>query len=287
MRNSSAAPIRLLALDLDDTLLRDDLTISPRDKEAVLAAEHAGVRIVLASGRVRESMQPYADALGMRDRPGYIVSGNGTLVTRSDTAEVVLRHLLATETALTAYRLVDRHGLPAEVYIGDTAYASRDDRWVDEDCECSGLSKCIVPQFEKLIAGIDVPKIMIPGDPEKLSRLQAVLQAEFDGSIHTVTSKPYFLEILPSAADKGSAVAHIATELGIPRAQVMAIGDGMNDAGMIRYAAIGVAMPNASEELKAIADWVAPADNEHAGVAQALELVLGASPAPDPSAARQ
>ncbi len=266
--------IQLLALDLDDTLLQDDLTISERDKNAILAAEHAGVQVLLASGRVREAMEYYAEELGMQERPGFMISGNGTLVTRSDGGEEIMRACLETELAVAAYRVIEEAKLPAEVYIDDTACASRDSYWVDEDCRFSRLKKRIVPEFEELLRSIPVSKMLIPGDPEQLARLKPRLEQEFGGRFDTVISKPFFLEILPKDVDKGSALRRLAEQLGIARERVMAIGDAMNDAGMLGFAGIGVAPANAVPELKALADWVTAADNQNGAVAEAIHTFI-------------
>ena len=262
--------IRILAIDLDDTLLRDDLSISEANRQALLAAEELGVIVLIATGRVLSSMLPYARALGMMDREGYLISGNGTLLTRSDTGEELIRETLTTEDALALFGEIEAAGFAAEVYIGDTACASREDRWVDEDCRCSGLNKRIVTDFPALIAQTTVPKIMVPGDPAGLVSFGRRLRDRFGSRFNMVTSKPHFFEVLPGGADKGSALRHLAEMLSVPRERVMAIGDSMNDAGMIEYAGIGVAMSNALPTIRNVADWVTSRTNEEDGVAEAV-----------------
>ncbi len=279
MKHSQAShlglQIRLLAIDLDDTLLRDDLTISRRNKQALIAAEDSGVAVLLASGRVRESMLPYARELGMLDREGYMISGNGTLLTRTDSGEELLRTAHSSADAVRFYREIDAAGFPVEVYVGNTACVSRDDPWVDEDCRCSGLQKRVVPEYEQFLRSIgEVPKLLIPADPQRLPALQQRLRQRLGSEFNLVTSKPYFLEILPAGSDKGSALAHLAAILSITRQQVMAIGDSMNDAGMIGYAGVGVAVSNALPEIVAMADWVTRATNQQDGVAEAVERFI-------------
>ena len=94
---SRKLPVKLLAVDLDDTLLTDELSISGRNREALLEAERRGVIVLLATGRVPESMLRFAGELGMLEREGYLISGNGTLLTRSDTHEVLFRKTLPVE----------------------------------------------------------------------------------------------------------------------------------------------------------------------------------------------
>jgi hydroxymethylpyrimidine pyrophosphatase-like HAD family hydrolase len=107
-----------------------------------------------------------------------------------------------------------------------------------------------------------------------LQPLEILIRTYLGGDINLFTSKPYFLEIMPKEAGKGTALARVAQMLGIEQKAVMAIGDSMNDEGMIRWAGTGVAMANADERLKKIADMVTERSNEDDGVADIIEQYL-------------
>jgi hypothetical protein len=268
---NAQSAVRLLAVDLDDTLLREDLTISNDNKQALIKAEEAGVTVLLASGRVFEAMHHYADELGMTARPGYLISNNGGTITRSDTGELVSRKTIEPVLAQQIYEAVKTRNFPTEIYRGRSVYVDRDNSWTDIDCSLSGLTKKIVPDFAKTLAEEPPVKMVVPGDPKVLEKVQAELTEMFGDTLTIFTSKPFFLEMLPKDADKGQALAYLAQSLGIAREEVMAIGDSCNDLAMIRWAGIGVVMVNGNEAVKAEATYVTRKTNEENGVAEAVE----------------
>lgn len=270
LMNTTAA-VRLLAVDLDDTLLREDLSISEENRRSLIAAEEAGVTVLLASGRVPEAMETYADILRMRERPGYLISNNGCTITRSDTGETIYHKEIDGKTAVRVHRIAKAAGFPTEIYRGRNICVDRDNSWTDLDSRLSGLSKLVVPAYEELLLAGPPVKMVIPGEPPKVARLEEELKREFGGSLSIFISKPYFLEVLPHDADKGIALAWLAGRLGIEREQVMCIGDSNNDLGMIRWAGIGVAMANANETVKRAARHVTGNTNEEHGVAEAVQ----------------
>jgi Cof subfamily protein (haloacid dehalogenase superfamily) len=267
-------PIRILAIDLDDTLLHEDLTLTPANRDALRQAEDAGVAVLLASGRVPGSMYRYAKELGMLEREGYMIAGNGTLLIRTDTGEELVRQTLPVEEAAAAFREIHKLGHPVSVYHQDTIYASRDGRWVEEDCRLSGFKKVIVEDFAAFIRESHPLKLLIQDDADIIARLEPQLKERYGDIFHIITSKPFFLELLPKTADKGSALRYLAEYLQIPSSQVMAIGDSINDLGMIRFAGIGVAVGNALPEVKAAASVVLDTHHSDNAVAEAVETYI-------------
>jgi len=115
-----------------------------------------------------------------------------------------------------------------------------------------------------------LPKLILPGDPDALTPIENMLKPHFGDRARLFRSKPYFLEIMPPEADKGLALAHLAEILGVKQEEVMAIGDAGNDKHMIEWAGIGVAMANATEEVRKVANWVTTKTNDEDGFAEAL-----------------
>lgn len=273
-------PIRLLALDLDDTLLRHDLNISYHTRGVLKKAEAKGVTVVLASGRAPRAMERYARELELHKRPGYLVSNNGVTILESHTGTVVRETKLPTEAALSVFDLVQAEGLPIQVYDGDTIYVSRRNEFADQDEKLTGFRQVVVENFRAMIAAGQL-KMVIPGDPMLLRPLETILKTYIGDRVTIFTSKPYFLEILPPDSGKGEALAWICQTRGIPREAVMAVGDSMNDESMIRWAGIGVAMRNADDRIKAMASFVSARTNEEDGVAELVErYILGDEPLP-------
>jgi Cof subfamily protein (haloacid dehalogenase superfamily) len=267
--------IRMLAIDLDDTLLRSDLSISFRTRNTIKKAEAAGVVVVLASGRIPAAMERYARLLGLHKRPGYLICNNGTIIQESHTGNIIADIQLPTAAALTAYDLAAAEGFSVQIYEDDIMYISQANEFADYDQKVTGLRQVVVENFRGMVqAGCH--KLLIPGDPMILRPLESLLKTYIGQDATIFTSKPYFLEILPPKTDKGTALAAVAEKLGIPREAVLAIGDSMNDEAMIRWAGVGVAMVNGDDRIKDIAGFITDKTNDDDGVADIIEqYILG------------
>jgi Cof subfamily protein (haloacid dehalogenase superfamily) len=266
----------MIAIDLDDTLLRSDLTISFRARNAVKRAARAGIAIVLATGRIPAATEPFARLLGMHKRNDYLVCGNGTLIIESGTKRVVFETKLSVQAALTAFDLVSAEGFAVQLYENDVMFVSKTNEFTVYDQKLTGLKQVVADNFRDMVAkGCD--KLLVPGDPLILPPLESILNTYLDGEITLFTSKPYFLEILPPKTDKGTALEKIAARLGVKREEVLAMGDSMNDAAMLEWAGKGVAMLNGDERVKKIADAVSDKTNDDDGVADIIEKLLGGS----------
>jgi Cof subfamily protein (haloacid dehalogenase superfamily) len=269
------AKFRLLALDLDDTLLRSDLTISYRTRKAIKEAGAAGVTIVLASGRVPSSIENFARILGIHKRPGYLVCLNGSLIQESHTGNIIDEAFVDNEIILKAYDLADAEGFPIQIYDDDVMYVSRSNEFTECDQKLTGLRQVVVENFRAMVTG-GCHKLLIPGDPQLLGHMENIIRTYLGDKITLFTSKPYYLEILPANTDKGTALAKITKLLGIKQEEVLAIGDSMNDEAMIRWAGMGVAMVNGDERIKNIAALVTNKTNDDDGVAEIIEkYILG------------
>jgi Cof subfamily protein (haloacid dehalogenase superfamily) len=272
--------VRLLALDLDDTLLRSDLTISFHTRNVLKKAEKAGIVVVLASGRIPAAMNHFTRQLGLNKRPGYLICNNGTIIQESHTGKIVFEARLPPETALIAYDLANAEGFPVQIYEGALMYISRRNEFADYDQKLTGL-KQVVPEDFRVRVRNGCYKLLIPGDPVILRPLEDLFRTYIGDDVTLFTSKPYFLEILPPGVDKGSALAKVAEIAGLRREDVMAVGDSMNDEAMIRWAGYGVAMANGDERLKKAACLVTGRTNNEDGVADLIERYLfGREPLP-------
>ncbi|MDR3343166.1 MAG: Cof-type HAD-IIB family hydrolase [Treponema sp.] len=263
----------MIALDLDDTLLRSDLSISYRTRNAIKRAESAGIVVVLASGRIPADMERFARLLGMHKRPGYLVCNNGTIIQESHTGTIIYEIRLPAEIALIAYDLAEAEGFPMQLYEDDIMYVSRSNEFTNYDQKLTGLRQVVVENFRAMVAA-GCYKLLIPGDPMILAPLESLLRTYLGEDITLFTSKPYFLEILPPKTDKGTALEKVAAKLGIDREAVLAIGDSMNDEAMIRWAGMGVAMVNGDTRIKDIAAVVTERSNDDDGVADIIDRYI-------------
>jgi len=263
---------KIIAFDLDDTLLNRDLTITPETVTAIREAAGRGIYIVLCSGRAENAILNYVRLLDIAGTQAgrYIIALNGATVYDMHRRLVVYSRKVEGDILLYAYKEAQQKGLPAEVYDPSTIFAPVDNKWTRIDVSLSGLKLRIVDDFPALLAQ-GQSKMVIPGDPEVLSGLQAKLKKDLGASAVVFTSKPYFLEIMPPECGKGESLLWLAGELGIPQEKTMAFGDSMNDESMIRMVHYSVAMLNGLEYIRNAAAYVTRNDNNNDGIADFLE----------------
>jgi len=263
--------VDIIAMDLDDTLLRQDLSISDRTVETLKRASDRGILVILASGRSPEAMTPYAKRIGIDKRKSFLICNNGSQIITSDTGETVREHFLPNDIAIEAFRMAVDAGLSCHIYENNIIHVSKETEFSDQDQRLSGLVPVIPDDYEELIRR-GTFKLVIPGDPEFIIPIEAEFKAEFGDRATIFVSKPYFLEVLPARTGKGEALTEIATELAhTTMKRVMAFGDSMNDESMIRLAGLSVAMSNGRPEILKLARYVTEKTNDEDGIADFLE----------------
>lgn len=258
---------KLIAIDLDDTLLRKDLTISPRAKKAIQGAIDQDVLVTFATGRMYCSALPYALDLSL-DLP--LITYQGALVKYADGREVYHRPIQL-DIAKAVIDFAKPTGIHINAYIDDELYMDDVTTWGQK---YAAFAKTPVHYLEELNAlHKDPTKILFIGESADLDVLAQQLIEEFSTAINVTKSKDIFLEISHPLGTKGNALKELAHSLQISREQVIAIGDNMNDLDMIQYAGCGVAVENAVEPLKAAADMIVKS-NDDDGVAEAIEQLV-------------
>lgn len=269
---SEAIPpnIRLIALDLDGTTLTSDRRLHPRNITAIQQAAARGVTVVLASGRIRPSMLPYATELGLGSGP--LICSNGAHVVGPRGDNLVENHLTdGLKNAVIDF--AEANELHLNAYTTDQMFFIEPSKWLD-------LYKTrarTIPAYQKTrdeIRALNLIKLMIIAEPPVIRSLAQRGNSFVDVSEVSLTeSEPEYLEFLPGTANKGEGLRALANHMGIPREQVMAVGDYLNDLEMVRWAGYGVAMGNAVDAVKAAAKHIT-LTNDEAGVAIAIETVL-------------
>jgi Cof subfamily protein (haloacid dehalogenase superfamily) len=279
-------PIRLLALDIDGTLTDANFQVSSRNIAALRAAHEAGVEVILATGRRHDYAMPIAQELGF---PIWLISSNGALI-RSSAGETFFTDRLPARTAAELIQYMDEFRGHAVLTFDRAADASCEDslvleradelnntvsRWLEVN---RPYIKFVSPLEDALTE--DPLQAMYCGRVAAMEQLQQRLsQAAFLDKI-TVLKTQYdhrdlcILDILNRECSKGHALQRWAEKQGIPREQVMAIGDNHNDLEMLEFAGVAVVMENASQELKQNG-WIVTGSNSDSGVAQAVEKILG------------
>ncbi|HZE81551.1 MAG TPA: Cof-type HAD-IIB family hydrolase [Candidatus Polarisedimenticolia bacterium] len=279
-------PIRLLALDIDGTLTDLNFQVPARNIAALRAAHDAGIEIMLATGRRHDYALPIAQELGF---PLWLISSNGALI-RSSAGETFFTDRLPARTASELIQYMDEFRGHAVLTFDRAANVPGNDSLVLESAD--ELNKTVSRWLEvnrpyiKFVSPLedslteDPLQAMYCGRVAFMEGLRERLrQAEFLEKI-TVLKTQYdhrdlcILDILNRECSKGHALRRWAEQRGIPREQVMAIGDNHNDLEMLEFAGVAVVMENASHELKQNG-WRVTGSNEENGVAQAMEEILG------------
>ena len=263
---------KLIALDLDDTLLNHELKITPKTVEALRKASEKGIYIVLCSGRADNAILPYVRTLCIagRQEGRFLIAINGASIFDLHQRLPIYTNKLDKDILRFAYEEAKKRGLPAQVYDASTIYASEDNEWTRLDAEMCKLNFKYVEDFSGFMES-GHPKMVIPADPKDVAEFIPFLKEKLAGKADVFISKPYFLEIMPINCSKGEAILWLADYLNIPHNQTMAFGDSMNDESMILKAEHGVAMANALEHIKNVANYVTQKDNNNDGIADFLE----------------
>jgi hypothetical protein len=261
----------LLAVDLDGTLVDHTMEIRPRVRSALRRAMEAGVQVTLASGRPFTHTALFAQQLGI-DTP--LICFQGALVQEPGSREILFRCGVPAALAGEFIDLARAQQWSLSMYMDDGLYAERVTPLVRFFAQYSPIAQLViaVDDLHALLSG-EPMKLIVVAEEGQATQVNKLLKARFDGRLRIVRSFECFVEGTSLAASKGQALAFLAAKLGVTQAETMAIGDQDNDADMVAWAGLGVAMGNASPAVKARANYVAPPFDED-GVAEAVECFI-------------
>lgn len=257
---------RLVAVDLDDTLLSRDFQLTGRVKEAIAAVRAAGVQFTISTGRMYRSVVPFARELGI-DIP--LITYQGALVKNSLSGDVLWDYPLPLQYAREIIARIHQLGYHINAYLDDRLLVERDTPEGRRYAAIAGVEAEVVGDFLEFLDR-DPTKVLTISEEPLLDRLKSELTPIYEGKVHIVKSKPNYLEFCHPWATKGDALAYLAKYFGVKREMIMAIGDSYNDLEMLEFAGLGVAVANAREEVKKRAGYVTSAPYGD-GVVEALE----------------
>lgn len=261
--------IKLIASDMDDTLLNNRWQISERNAAAIKKAIAAGKIFLIATGRMYVSVRPYAESLGL-DVP--LVTYNGALVKGSVSGKVFYEHKMKLETAREVLRFCKERGYYLQVYIGDSIFIKEENEFSHMYSKISGIQTTAIG--EQVFTAEEAPyKILVMTESGQFDAAWKEFAEAFRGKLDVTSSKDNFLELMEPGVNKWEAVKAVGASYGIEPEEIMCIGDSNNDIAMIANAGIGVAVGNAKESVKQHAKIVT-ASNDMDGVAMVIEAVL-------------
>lgn len=261
--------IKLLALDIDDTLVISGKPVSKRNCEAIARARAAGVRVVIATGRGFKGSAPIREQLCLTEP---VINYGGALVSDGVTGEALFTHYMDPEEVRACFAAADAYGLHAQIYDGDVVIFRQWNAFTEAYCGVMHLPYRIDPDLLQHDLST-TPKVLLYCDPAVQTEMMQNVAARVPDTLHVLTSKAGFLEIGQNETDKANALAWIASHYGIAREEVAAIGDNTLDLGMIRWAGVGCCVANGAEVVKDAADLILPSCADD-GVAAYIDSIL-------------
>ncbi len=265
--------IRMIVMDVDDTLLNNNLTISQENKDAIAEAKALGITIVMASGRPTPAMVAAANELKLNEG-GFVISYNGAYVTDWANQQVLFDTCLVNEEINQIFDIAESYGVNKHTYIDGRILTDAANPYSEKEAVITGMPLEVVDNLRDLIPA-KVPKILLLAEPDTISRMREELTESLNGQFMISISKPIFLEFTNNQVDKSRGIDVLCNKLGISKQQVMAIGDSYNDYTMLQDCGLGIAMGNAPDDIKQMADRVTKSCDE-SGVAYIINQLLTA-----------
>lgn len=253
--------IKIIATDIDDTLLNSDEKVSDKTRETIKRCIEKGIKVILSSGRPDFGMMQFVEDLGLNTYDNYLLSYNGAKLTNLKTGQIVYDRMLDVDRLkflvdkafekncdILTYQNNKVLTNTANPYAAWEANALKTNLFIKEDIKSEILKKA--------------PKVIILNEPDRAKVVKEILESEIGDTYEVAMSKPFFIEVNDKGISKGKALEVLCEELNISKDEVFAIGDGLNDVSMIEFAGVGVAMGNANQLLKLKADFVTKINDE-------------------------
>lgn len=267
--------IKLIAIDIDGTLLNSQRQLTERVKNALLEAKNQGVKVVLCTGRPIKGVKDLLNELTLNEKDQYVITFNGALALTGDGSETIVSNGMNLEDYEIVKTFAEQHNTHYHAADLDVMYTSQREIGVYMAHEANLVNMPIyVRTIEELRQlNINIQKMMITDYSAVLDGIIEQVPQSLKERFLLVKSAPYYLEVLNPKANKGDAVMALAAHLGIDIEDVMAIGDNYNDMDMIKIAGYSVAMGNAVQAIKDAAKYHTGTNDED-GVAQIVEKLV-------------
>lgn len=271
----------LIIMNIDGTLTNSEKKITPKTKEALLAAQEQGARLILASGRPVSGMQDFAKELAMDKHHGLLVAYNGAVVVDCESGDILFNQTMTVEEGQAVLEHVKQFDVIPMISKGDYMYVNdvynNMIHWEKKNLDINIIEyesrggKYLLAEKRDLAAFADFPlnKILLAGSSDYLATHYKEIAAPFEGKLSSMFTADFYYEFTAQGIDKAKALDTVLAPLGYQPEDMIAFGDGQNDASMLTYSGTAVAMANAVQELKDIADIITLSNDED-GIAETL-----------------
>jgi len=260
---------KLIAVDIDGTLLNDEFKVSKRTQEAIKKAVEKGIIYVAATGRAMKGAEFVNDMLE-KDLP--FITYNGATVVMGKSGEVLFNKFIEDSVAREVFDIGYQRGIPMVIWTDNGLWTSSACQQTIDYNKYYGIEINLIDSLDAT-SGSNVFKIFWVGTDEENQLLQAEMRKRFDGRLNCATSKPEYLEFFSIEAGKEAALEAVGKRYGIDPSEMIAVGDGFNDIPMLEYAGLGVAMGNAPQAVKEASDHTTISNNDD-GVAVVIEKFI-------------
>lgn len=249
---------KLIVADFDGTITDSRLSISQRLKKAVNDFQKEGGVFTIATGRMTSSILPYAKELNISND---LISFQGAMISDYKTGEIFKRTTIDSSLAFEISKFLESFGWYYHTYLLDEYLIEQQTEYTKE---YNLFTKCHSKEINNKVSSyikannVSPLKFMVIAPSSEIFFIYNEILSEFSDFVLVNTSSPKFVEVINKQVNKGIAVDHIAKKLNIERDEIICIGDSGNDISMIQYAGLGVAVANASNEVKEVANFIAP-----------------------------
>lgn len=253
---------KILVLDIDGTLTNSEKKITDATREAILKIQRMGHIVVLASGRPTPGIIPVAKQLQLEEYGGYILAFNGAKVIECETGKIIYQNTLPRDMIPQLYEMAIKEKTGLISYNETSVVVGTElDRFIELEARINQMPMEQVDDFVGYI-NYDVNKCLMTAEDTHLAKVEIKMKEKFGTRINVYRSEEFFLELVPMNVDKAYSLGKLLEYLSLKRENMVCCGDGYNDITMIEYAGLGVAMENAQDKVKEVADYITSSNNE-------------------------
>ena len=264
---------KMIVLDIDGTLTNDEKKITPKTLDALKKAQENGIILVLASGRPVAGLGKLCRELEMEKHHGILLAYNGGKLLDAQSGTVLYEKAIPQERAKAVLRHLEKFSVSPMVMKENYLYVPDKEGYkADYEAGINGLEIVEVGKLSEFLDFAPV-KILTAAPNEVLLEYMDAITSPFQNEFAFAMSAPFYLECNMKGINKAASLELVCRNMGISSNDIIAFGDAQNDISMVEYAGLGVAMGNACDELKSIADEVTLSNNED-GIAIVLEKYL-------------